>query len=59
MTIGEHRPRRHGTGLYSNNLLHDPDALLYLAIDICLVSLTNKGLDLLREHHSRASSMVL
>lgn len=59
MAIGKHRPRRHGTGFDSDNFLHDPNALLYLAIDICLVSLTDKGFDLLGEHHSRTPSMML
>ena len=48
IAVGEHGPSRHGPGLYSNNLLHDLNALLYLPVDVCLVSLPDEGFDLLR-----------
>lgn len=48
VAVGEHRPSRHSPGLYSNDFLHDSDALLYLSVNVCLVSLSDEGFDLLR-----------
>lgn len=48
VAVGKHRPGRHGSWLYSNNFLHDLNALLYLSVDVCLVSLSDESFDLLR-----------
>jgi hypothetical protein len=47
VAVGKHRPGRHSSGLYSNNFLHDLNALLCPSIDVCLVSLSDESFDLL------------
>lgn len=48
VAVSEHRPSRHCSGLYSDDFLHNLYTLLYLSIDVCLISFSNEGFDLLR-----------